>query len=76
MDALVLQRVEQMDAAGLMDELEHEPRHACGGGPLVAVLHAARQLGATTARVLKYADSGDVTGDKDSVVGYMAAAIW
>ena len=76
MDALVLQRVEQMDAAGLMDELEHEPHHACGGGPLVAVLHAARQLGATTARVLKYADSGDVTGDKDSVVGYMAAAIW
>jgi AmmeMemoRadiSam system protein B len=26
--------------------------------------------------VLKYADSGDVSGDKSSVVGYMAAAIW
>ena len=76
MDAVVLRRVEAMDAVGLMDELEHEPQHACGGGPMVAVLHAARQLGATTARVLKYADSGDITGDKASVVGYMAAAIW
>ncbi len=43
---------------------------------MVAVLHAARQLGATHARVLKYGDSGDVSGDKSSVVGYMAAAMW
>jgi len=42
----------------------------------VAVLHAARLLGATKARVLKYGDSGDVSGDKSSVVGYMAAAVW
>jgi AmmeMemoRadiSam system protein B len=34
------------------------------------------QLGSTRAQVLKYADSGDVSGDKSSVVGYMAAAIW
>jgi hypothetical protein len=76
MDAVVLDRVEHVDADGLMDELEEQPDHACGGGPIVATLHASRQLGATTARVLKYADSGDVTGDKSSVVGYMAAAIW
>ncbi len=63
-------------ADGLMTALEREPRHACGGGPMVAVLHAARRLGATRARVLRYADSGDVSGDKSSVVGYMAAAIW
>jgi AmmeMemoRadiSam system protein B len=25
---------------------------------------------------LRYADSGDVSGDKSSVVGYMAAALW
>ena len=76
MDAVVLQYVEQLDADGLMQALEAEPHHACGGGPMVAVLHAARQLGATRARVLKYGDSGDVSGDKSSVVGYMAAAIW
>ncbi len=76
MDAVVLGHVERLDADGLMQALEYEPHHACGGGPMVAVLHAARQLGATSARVLKYADSGDVSGDKSSVVGYMAAAIW
>jgi MEMO1 family protein len=40
------------------------------------VLHAARHLGARHARLLQYADSGDVSGDKSSVVGYLAAAIW
>ena len=76
MDAVVTQRVEALDPHGLMGELEREPRHACGGGPIVSVLHASRQLGATHARLLQYADSGDVSGDKSSVVGYMAAAIW
>jgi len=76
MDAVVLDHVGQLDAEGLMRALEREPHHACGGGPMVAVLHAARRLGATNARVLKYGDSGDVSGDKSAVVGYMAAAIW
>jgi AmmeMemoRadiSam system protein B len=76
LDGVVLDRVSAMDAHGLMQALEREPRHACGGGPMVAVLAAARQLGASNARVLNYADSGDVSGDKSSVVGYMAAAIW
>ena len=71
--SIVLQR---WTRDGLMDALEREPRHACGGGPMVAVLDAAKQLGASGARVLNYADSGDVSGDKSSVVGYMAAAIW
>ena len=76
LDAVVIRHVEAMDPGGLMSALEHEPRHACGGGPMVSVLHAARALGATEAHVLRYADSGDVSGDKSSVVGYMAAAIW
>jgi hypothetical protein len=76
LDATIMQHVERVDADGLMAALEREPRHACGGGPTVSVLHAARQLGARQARVLRYADSGDVSGDKSSVVGYMAAAVW
>jgi MEMO1 family protein len=76
LDGVVASRVEALDSDGLMAALEREPRHACGGGPMVAVLHAARRLGATHARVLRYADSGDVSGDKSSVVGYMAAAVW
>jgi hypothetical protein len=76
LDGEVIRHVERLDADGLMGALEAEPRHACGGGPMVAVLDAARRLGATDARLLLYADSGDVSGDKSSVVGYMAAAIW
>jgi len=73
---VVIARVEALDADGLMRTLEEEPAHACGGGPMVAVIDAARRLGASRARMLRYADSGDVSGDKSSVVGYMAAMIW
>jgi AmmeMemoRadiSam system protein B len=76
LDRQVIDHVERFDAEGLMRALDAEPRHACGGGPMVAVLDAARRLGARHARLLQYADSGDVSGDKSSVVGYMAAAIW
>jgi AmmeMemoRadiSam system protein B len=75
LDRVVLDHVTQFDADGLQAELEANPDHACGGGPIVAVMRAARQLGATDAVTLHYADSGDVSGDKSSVVGYMAAAI-
>jgi AmmeMemoRadiSam system protein B len=76
MDAVVMRHVQALDPEGLMSALEREPRHACGGGPIVSVLQASRRLGATQARLLQYADSGDVSGDKSSVVGYMAAALW
>jgi hypothetical protein len=75
LDTVVLERVEQFDPDGLQAALHTNPHHACGGGPAVAVLRAARALGATRSAVLNYADSGDVSGDKTSVVGYMAAAM-
>ena len=49
---------------------------ACGGGPIVAAMIAAERLGANQAKVLKYANSGDVTGDKSRVVGYGAAVFY
>lgn len=76
LDAMVMDDVDRMDADGLMARLEARPEHACGGGPMVTVLRAARALGATQSRVLRYADSGDVSGDKSAVVGYLAAALW
>jgi AmmeMemoRadiSam system protein B len=76
MDHVVLDHLASFDPDGLMDTLEHDPRHACGGGPMVSVLRAAARLGAENVQVLQYADSGDVSGDKSAVVGYVAAAIW
>lgn len=75
LDGRVIQQVLRFDPDGLMSLLETFPEHACGGGPTVSVMRAAKLLGASDARVLKYGDSGDVSGDKDSVVGYLAAAM-
>jgi MEMO1 family protein len=75
LDAVVLEHVERCDPDGLQAALRSNPHHACGGGPTVAVLRAAQAQGATIGRVLHYGDSGDVSGDKTSVVGYMAAAL-
>ena len=75
LDAVVIDCVSHFDADGLQRALDVRPDHACGGGPTVAVMRAAHLLGARDAVILKYADSGDVSGDKSAVVGYLAAAL-
>jgi hypothetical protein len=76
LDAEVVEDVRRLDPEGLMARLEKSPDHACGGGPMVAILRAARALGATRSLVLRYADSGDAgERDKSRVVGYLAAAL-
>jgi AmmeMemoRadiSam system protein B len=75
LDAVVVDCVAHFDAEGLQRALTVRPEHACGGGPTVAVMLAAKMLGARDAVVLSRADSGDVSGDKSTVVGYMAAAL-
>lgn len=76
LDARVTECVARLDPDGLMGRLESYRGHACGGGALVAVMKAARALGAIRGEVLRYADSGDVAhGDKTRVVGYLAAAL-
>jgi hypothetical protein len=75
LDGRVIEYVRAFDDEGLLSALEAFPEHACGGGPTVAVMRAARALGARDAGILRYADSGDVSGDKDAVVGYLAAVL-
>ena len=81
LDGRVQERVASFDPEGLLEILEEYPEDergrcvGCGAGPMIAVLMAARALGAREARVLRYAHSGEVSGDYDGVVGYMAAAI-
>jgi hypothetical protein len=75
LDSVVIDNVRRFDADGLQHALDLQPEHACGGGPTVAVMRAAQTLGARDAAVLAYGDSGDVSGDKSKVVGYMAAAM-
>jgi AmmeMemoRadiSam system protein B len=76
LDSLVVQEVERFDLEALQDRFERSHDHACGGGPIVAVMKAARALGADRATVLRYADSGDAgEHDKNRVVGYLSAAL-
>jgi AmmeMemoRadiSam system protein B len=81
LDARVAGAVAAFDVDGLTKIFEEYPEHergryvACGGGPAIAVMRAARLLGATESRVLKYAHSGEVSGDFSGVVGYLAAAM-
>jgi hypothetical protein len=48
---------------------------ACGAGPAITAMLAAMELGANRSIVLNYATSGDVTGERRQVVGYLAAAL-
>jgi AmmeMemoRadiSam system protein B len=76
LDALVTGDVERFDESRLLDRLEATRGHACGGGPMVAVMKAARGLGADRAAILCYGDSGDVgEREKSRVVGYLSAAL-
>jgi AmmeMemoRadiSam system protein B len=75
LDRVVIDCVRRFDADALQAALTRNPDHACGGGPTVAVMRAAHLAGARDAVVLHYADSGDVSGDKSAVVGYLAAAL-
>jgi MEMO1 family protein len=73
LDGIVLQHIQHNDVDGLLEDLAHDKTEACGGGPMAVAMLAAQKLGACHALLLQYADSGDVTGDKKSVVGYTSA---
>ena len=76
LDRKTLRAIEEWDYLNMARNFERHVWEACGGGPVVAAMIAAERLGATSARILKYANSGDVTGDKTSVVGYGAVALY
>jgi AmmeMemoRadiSam system protein B len=75
LDQVVLNHITAYDPEGLARTLGTHRAEACGGGPVMAVMLAAQGLGANRAVLLKYMNSGDVTGDHSGVVGYAAAAL-
>jgi AmmeMemoRadiSam system protein B/AmmeMemoRadiSam system protein A len=76
LDKIVLKHIETFDPEGFSQALDKGRCEACGGGPVITAMLIARKLGANKARVLKYANSGDVTGDKSRVVGYASAVLY
>ena len=75
-DHLAIERVLALDARGLFDVVKKEDISMCGFGPTIAMLTAAKRLGATQAELVDYATSGDASGDRDRVVGYAGIAVW
>lgn len=76
LDSIGIECVQALDADRLENMLGVDKTEACGGGSVAAVMRAAVARGANRVKILKYGDSGDLTGDKSSVVGYLAAAIY
>ncbi len=72
-DARFIEHLRAFDPAALHYALEEEVCQACGGGPVVAAMIAARAIGADAADILRYQNSGDLSGDHSAVVGYVAA---
>ena len=76
LDGTFVDRLNAFDPEGLAREIRTKNCQACGSGPVLTLMLAAKKLGADWSKVLLYANSGDVTGDKSSgVVGYAAAAL-
>jgi AmmeMemoRadiSam system protein A len=76
LDRIVLNDIERFDIEGLNRDLKSNRAEACGGGPVVTVMLVAKALGANKGQVLKYLNSGDVTGDRSRVVGYAAGVFY
>jgi MEMO1 family protein len=76
LDSVVINDINNFNWEGLLKHLSTRECEACGGGPISAMLIATEKMGATKAKVVHYSDSGDMTNDKNEVVGYLSAIIW
>lgn len=76
LDSTVIRDVNAFNQKALFEDLTSDRCEACGGGPIISAMIAAKELGADKSKVVKYANSGDVTGDKSGVVGYMSAVLY
>lgn len=75
LDGVVRKAIESFDPETLLEIIEDGEGEACGGGPVAAVMTAARRLGSRELRVLDYATSGEASGDFSEVVGYLSAVM-
>ncbi len=72
-DLSALEYVAKMDPESFYSYIEANNVTACGPGPVMIMMYLAKLMGYSKIKILKYATSGDVTGDKSWVVGYASA---
>jgi MEMO1 family protein len=71
-DSALIKKLTDLDTAGFYDVLDSLQVTACGFGAIATVMESVKRLGFVRAELLKYATSGDTTGDYGKVVGYAA----
>ena len=69
-DRKAIDKILALDPQGLYDVIRKEDISMCGYGPTIAMLTFAKEMGASQAELVKYATSGDTSGDRSAVVGY------
>jgi MEMO1 family protein len=74
-DRKAIDKILLLDPEGLYETIINESISMCGFGAAVAMLSAARKLGAKNAELVQYATSGDVSGERDMVVGYAGITV-
>lgn len=74
-DNLALEAILTLDTKQLEDVVRRYHISMCGQGPVISMLTACKKLGASKARLLRYASSGDITGDYSQVVGYASVEV-
>jgi AmmeMemoRadiSam system protein B len=76
LDNVVINNIKQFNEDQLFNDLQAGHCEMCGGGPVVTMMKASKLLGANKVQYLIYRNSGDVTGDRSEVVGYMSAIFY
>ena len=76
LDKKVSRLIGSFDTGGLMEEFTGDKAEMCGGGPVLAAMMISAAMGADSSKIIKYANSGDVSGDRSAVVGYLSAAFY
>jgi MEMO1 family protein len=74
-DQSAIEPMLKLDARALYEVVIQRNVSMCGFGPAVAMLTATKKLGATSAELIKYATSGDISGDRNLVVGYAGVIV-
>jgi MEMO1 family protein len=74
-DLYAIEALRTLDVTRFYQRIEERGVSACGYGPIAVMVTAAGMLGAKVAELIRYATSGDVTGDRREVVGYAAIAV-
>jgi len=70
LDRLALEPIRALDAEGFERVYRERRLSICGAGAILTLLGICRRLGLTEGELVRYATSGDVTGDRGAVVGY------